>query len=142
MYQGLLHAHSGLRWIVLILLIINVLNASGGLNGKKVFRSRDKQLSLFALICTHLQVVIGLLLYWKSPKVQFSEMTMGNAMLRFFTMEHTVMMLIAVILITIGHRQAKAGLFKKQFWYYVIALVIILAAIPWPVRAALGGSWF
>jgi len=142
MYQGLLHAHSGLRWIVLLLIIINVINALGGFSGKKVVGATDKKLSLFALICTHLQVLLGLGLYALSPKVQFSGSTMGNAMLRFFTMEHTVMMLIAVVLVTIGHRMTKSGNFKKVFWYYFIALVVILAGIPWPFRMALGGSWF
>ena len=142
MYQGLLHAHSGLRWIVLLLIIINVINAAGGFSGKKVGSPRDKKLSLFALIGTHTQVLIGLSLYAMSPKVQFTANTMSNSMLRFFTMEHTVMMLIAVVLITIGHRQAKSGNLKKQFWYYIIALIVIIAAIPWPFRAMLGSGWF
>ena len=142
MYEGLLHFHSGLRWIVLILIIINVINALGGFSGKKVWSEKDKKLSLFALISTHLQTVLGLVLYFMSPKVQFSSNTMGNAMLRFFTMEHLVMMFIAVVLVTIGNRMSKAGNVKRVFWYYFIALVIIIAAIPWPFRAALGGSWF
>lgn len=142
MYQGLLHFHSGLRWIVLILIIINVINAMGGLSGKKVFTAKDKKLSLFALIATHTQAVLGLALYFISPKVQFSSNTMSNDMLRFFTMEHTTMMLIAIILVTFGNRWAKQGAVKKVFWYYFIALLIILAAIPWPFREMLGGSWF
>ena len=142
MYSALLHFHSGLRWVVLILIIVNVINALGGMNKKKVATASDKKLSLFALIATHTQVVFGLALYSISPKVQFSASTMGNAMLRFFTMEHTLMMLIAVILVTIGNRSAKMGNFKKEFWYYFIALVIILAGIPWPFRAMLGGGWF
>lgn len=142
MYSAVLHFHSGLRWIVLILVIINVVNALDGMNKKRQSTPRDKKLSLFALISTHTQVVLGLLLYSISPKVEFSANTMSNAVLRFFTMEHTVMMLIAVILITIGHRMAKAGNFKKHFWYYFIALVVILAGIPWPFRAMLGGGWF
>ena len=142
MYPALLHIHSGLRWVVLLLIIINVLNALGGYTGNKTAGAGDKKLSLFALICTHLQVLIGLGLYAISPKVQFSASTMGNSMLRFFTMEHTVMMLIAVILVTIGHRVAKSGSFKKQFWYYLIALIVILVAIPWPFRTALGTGWF
>ena len=59
MLQGLLHAHSGLRWIVLLLIIINVINALGGLSGNKVFTDRDKKLSLFALIFTHLQALLA-----------------------------------------------------------------------------------
>jgi hypothetical protein len=142
MYSVLVHIHSGLRWILLILIIVNVLNALGGYGGNKKVGEGDRKLSLIALICTHTQVVLGLALYAISPKVQFSASTMGNTMLRFFTMEHTVMMLIAVILITIGHRMVKMGSFKKEFWYYLIALVVILAASPWPFRAMLGGTWF
>jgi len=142
MYQALLHAHSGLRWIVLILLLINVLNAFGGYAGKKIVGAGDKKLSLFGLISMHTQVLLGLALYAMSPKVQFSANTMSNSMLRFFTMEHTVMMLIAVILVTIGHRATKSGSFKKEFWYYFSALLIILAAIPWPFRTILGAGWF
>ncbi len=142
MYPILLHVHSVMRWIVLILIIINVINALGGLNGKKVFSARDKRLSLFALIATHLQAVLGLIMYWMSPKVQFSSDTMSNSMLRFFTMEHTLMMLIAIVLVTIGNRMAKTGRVKQVFWYYFISLLIILAAIPWPFREALGSGWF
>ena len=142
MYQGLLHTHSGLRWILLILIIITVFNALGGLTGNKVFTARDKKFSFFALIFTHVQALLGLALYFMSPKVQFSENTMSNSMLRFFTMEHTLMMLIAIVLITIGNRMAKMGRVKAVFWYYFIALVIILAAIPWPFREELGSGWF
>ncbi len=141
MYQALLHTHSGLRWIVLILIIINVIIAAGGLTGNKVFTEKDKKISLFALISTHLQAVLGLALYFISPNVQFSGNTMSNSLLRFFTMEHTLMMLIAIVLVTIGNRMAKAGKVKSVFWYYFISLVIILAAIPWPFREALGAGW-
>ena len=142
MLQGLLHAHSGLRWIVLLLIIINVINALGGLSGNKVFTDRDKKLSLFALIFTHLQALLGIVLFFlDDSKVQFNENTMSNDVIRFYTVEHTLMMLIAVILVTIGNRSAKAGKAKQVFWYYFIALVLILAAIPWPFRD-LGAGWF
>ena len=141
MYPILQSSHSGLRWVVLILIIACILVAMGAM-GKKPLSASAKKISLFALIATHLQTVLGLALYFMSPKVQFSGETMKNSMLRFFTMEHILMMLIAVILVTIGNRQAKSGNGKKMFWYYFIALVIILAAIPWPFRAELGGTWF
>jgi len=142
MYQILHHAHSGLRWVVLLLIIINIFNSIGGLTGNKIYTAKDKKLSFYALISTHIQVLIGLALYFMSPKVQFSENTMSNSLLRFFTLEHTLMMLIAVVLVTIGNRMAKAGRVKAVFWYYFIALVIILAAIPWPFREELGSGWF
>ena len=141
MYNAFLHSHSGLRWIVLLLIIACVITAMGSLSGKPLSASA-KKLSLFALISTHLQTVLGLVMYFLSPKVQFSSETMKNDMLRFYTMEHILMMFIAVVLVTIGNRQAKAGNGKKMFWYYFIALVIILAAIPWPFRTQLGGAWF
>jgi hypothetical protein len=141
MFPALHHMHSGLRWIVLILLVINVLNAIGFMGGKPV-TPQAKKLSLFGLIATHVQVVIGLIVYFFSQKVRFDSTTMSDPVARFFTMEHTLMMLIAVILISLGHRQTKAGNGKKMFWFYFIALVVILAAIPWPFRTALGGGWF
>jgi hypothetical protein len=76
-----------------------------------------------------------------SPKVEFSSGTMSNSVFRFFTVEHTVMMLIAIILVTLANRWAKQGNVKKVFWHYFIALIIILAAIPWPFRE-LGAGWF
>ena len=141
MYEGLLHAHSGLRWVVLLLIIINVFNAIGGLGGGKVFSSGDKKLSLFALIFTHLQAVLGLSLYFISPKVEFGANTMSNSVFRFFTVEHTIMMLIAIVLVTLANRAAKQGNVKKVFWLYFISLIIILAAIPWPFRE-LASGWF
>jgi cell division protein FtsW (lipid II flippase) len=141
MSPALVHIHSGFRWIVLILLIINVLNAFGAMGGKPISASA-KKLSLFGLLATHIQVLIGLTMYFFSQKVRFDSTTMSDPVARFFTVEHMLMMLIAVILITLGHRQCKAGNGRKTFWYYFIALVIILLAIPWPFRTALSGGWF
>jgi hypothetical protein len=138
MYPALLHSHSGLRWIVLILLLATI---AGSFGGKQVSPSLRK-LSLFTLIATHLQAVLGLTLFMYSPKVNMTSEMMGNATWRFFTMEHTVMMLIAIILITLGNRGAKQGNGKKLFWYFLIGLIIILAAIPWPFRTQLGAGWF
>lgn len=142
MYPALLHSHSGLRWILLILLLVTTFNALGGLNGKKPFSDKDRKLSLFTLIATHLQAVLGLGLYFISTKVEFSANTMSNPVFRFFTMEHTLMMLIAIVLITLGYGHAKKGNFKGVFWYNLIGLIVILAAIPWPFRTLLYGSWF
>lgn len=140
MYPALLHSHSGLRWILLILLLVTIFQAMGSPKGNPL-SAQTKKLSLFTLIATHLQAVLGLGLYFMSPKVQFSSDTMSNSMLRFFTMEHTLMMLIAIILITMGNSYAKKDNGKKLFLFYTIALVIILAAIPWPFRTALGAGW-
>src|SRR5688572_24943852 len=141
MYSALIHSHSGLRWILLILLVASIFTAFGKRDGKVPLSAGDKKLSLFTLIATHLQAVIGLLLYYVSAKVEFSSNTMSSPTFRFFTVEHTLMMLIAIVLITIGNRHAKAGNAKKLFTFYLIALIIILVSIPWPFRTALGAGW-
>ena len=141
LYNILLNAHSGLRWVVLLLIIVTIINAAQGMNSRRMVSLRDKRLSLVSLSFVHLQVVIGLVLYFISPRVQFSASTMSNKMLRFYTVEHLVGMLIAVILVTIGHRKSKSGSLKEVFWYYVIALIVMLVTIPWPFRG-LGSGWF
>ncbi len=141
MQSALLHSHSGLRWILLLLLVATIFSTFGKRDGKVPFTAQDKKLSLFTLIATHLQAVLGLGLYFMSTKVDFSSTTMSSPVHRFFTMEHTLMMLIAIILITVGYGHAKKANAKKVFTYYLIALIVILIAIPWPFRTALSAGW-
>lgn len=147
MYNGLLHAHSGLRWIALILIIYAIINAFSGKKSGREFLKKDKMIGLFTLIVFHTQLLIGLYLFFKSPKVAYVEGFMKDSMLRFFGMEHLLMMLIAIALITIGYSKSKKAAtselkFKKIAVFYTIAFVILLAGIPWPFREALGANWF
>lgn len=141
MYTGLLHLHSALRYIVLILLVFAIIKAFAGWFGKKPYTGADDKLSLFTLISTHTQFLIGLILYFISPIVQSALSDMGSAMkeptLRFWAVEHITMMLLAVVMITIGRSSSKkmADAIKKHqrvAIFFLIALVLILAAIPWP----------
>lgn len=146
LYKILTGAHSGWRWVVLILLLAAIVKAYSSWKKKKEFTPADKKLAMFAMIAFHLQWTFGIILYFISPKVQFIEGFMKNSMLRFYGLEHIVAMTIAFILITIGHSKSKKAQegpekFKKIFIFYTIALVLILASIPWPFRTALGGSW-
>ena len=136
------HLHSGLRWVVLILLIWAIANAFSA----KYFEKKQKMVNLFAMVTLHIQLVIGLIQYFTSAKVQFSEGWMQNPLLRFYGMEHLAGMLLAIILITIGYSKAKrkendADKFKVIRLFYSIGLIIILLSIPWPFRANLGGGW-
>lgn len=105
MYNGLLHAHSGLRWVVLILLLTTIFNA---FSKKKTgaWTAKDKKIALFAMIFTHVQLIIGLVLYFISPKVSFAEGFMKDSVLRFYAIEHISLMLIAIALITVGYSKA------------------------------------
>lgn len=144
--SGLIHSHSGLRWIILAGLLIVIFNSFSGKKSGRDFTDKDRKLGLIAFIGSHIQLILGIILYVKSSKVSFDN-TMVNAMFRFFTVEHTLGMIIGITLITLGYMQSKKATdsktkFSKQFNYYLIALIIILASIPWPFREALGGSWF
>lgn len=146
MYNGLLHAHSGLRWIALILIFVAIVNALLS-KGRNSYLKKDKMINLFAMIMMHTQLLIGLYLYFKSPKVSFTEGWMKVDMFRFFGMEHLLIMLIGIVVITIGRKKAEKqsnanAKHSKIAAWYTIGLLIILAGIPWPFREALGGQWF
>jgi hypothetical protein len=142
----MLHAHSGLRWIALILLVYAVFNAMSRKNSGE-FSTKDKMLNLFAMVTLHVQLVLGLVLYFTSGKVNFGEGWMKQGLFRFYGMEHFVGMLAAIVLVTIGYSKAKrseAAVQKHKYTLtlYALGLILILAFIPWPFRTALGGGWF
>lgn len=141
----LVHAHSGLRWIVLLLLVAAVFNALSKLKSS-TYTNGDRKLNLFAMVFYHVQFLLGWIMYFISVKVQFFEGWMKESMYRFYGMEHALMMTIAFVLLTIGHSKSKKAegnqKHKKIAVFYTLALILILAAIPWPFRSALAASWF
>ena len=129
----LLHAHSGLRYVVLALLLAAIFAAYG--KWQKAEQG-DSKVYLFALIATHTQLLIGLILFFLSPKVNFD--LIKDKVFRFYTIEHGFMMIIAVILITMGRARSKklegADKHRTVLIFYGMAVIVILAAIPWPFR--------
>lgn len=146
MYPILVHLHSGLRWVVLLTLILAIIQTAGKLSGNNSFTDKDKKMPLFAFISCHLQLLFGLILYLISPRVIFSAAAMKDAASRFFLVEHTSMMILAIILISVGYIRAKKSApdkkaFKTIFWFYLIGLLLILSSIPWPFMNY-GTGWF
>lgn len=144
MYSGLVHAHSGLRWVALLLLVAAVVVAIGKWQGCSGYTDGNRKLYLFTLIAVHTQLLIGLILYFISPKVNFN--LLSDKLYRFYTVEHTAGMLIAIILVTIGYSRSKRAtdaVTKQRLVgiFYGIGLLLILASIPWPFRN-LGAGWF
>lgn len=147
MYTGLLHTHSTLRYVVLLLLVIVIIKSLLGLVNKQPFASLDNKLSLWLLISTHLQLMVGFTLFFVSPFVQFSGTIMKDAVTRYWTVEHNFMMLVAITLITIArisHKKLPTDMakYKRLFVLNLIALLIIVVAILYsgrgliiPVRA-------
>lgn len=146
MYPILVHLHSGFRWVLLITLVLALIQVAGKLSGNHSFTDKDKKMPLFAFISCHIQLLVGIILYLISPKVVFSAEAMKNAMSRFFLVEHTTTMLLAIVIISVGYILAKKAApekkaFKLIFWTYLIGLILILASIPWPFMGY-GTSWF
>jgi hypothetical protein len=145
MYSTLLGLHSGLRYLVLLLLAVSLLLAIVGLFGKKPYTQTNRKLNLFAMISTHTQFLVGLILYFFSPLVNYSNMgqAMKETMTRYWTVEHFVMMLFAIVLITLGHSRSKkaADDFNKHrsiALYYGLAVLVIVVAIYQGGRPILG----
>ncbi len=141
MYNFLKEAHSGWAYLVLILLLVAGINALMGVSSKKAFASKDRKLALFALIATHIQLLIALFLYFLSPyftllKESGMGVVMKDSNLRLYLIEHPLINIIAIILITIGWSKHKtketdAAKFKSIGTMYLIALVLILSRLPW-----------
>ena len=135
------HAHSYLAYVVLAILFIAVANAIMGWAGNKIFTlEKDFRISLFALILTHLQLLLGLILYFVSSNGLKAMTSVGigdlSATGRLLALEHPLTNLIAVALITIGwskHKNAMDGKrkFKRITIFYGLGLLLILSRIPW-----------
>lgn len=144
MYPGLVHAHSGLRWVALFLLLAAVAVAIGKWQGRGTYTDGNRKLYLFTLIAVHTQLIIGLLLFFISPKVNLS--LLSDKLYRFYTVEHTAGMLLAIVLVTIGYSRSKRvrdAVAKHRLVgiFYGLGLLLILASIPWPFRIA-GAGWY
>jgi heme A synthase len=133
--------HSYWAYLVLLILIIAVFNAIIGFTSKKEFKAKDLRISLFALITAHIQLILGLIAYYTSiyyetmRNVGMGEV-MKNSELRKPLIEHPLLILIAITLITIGFSKHKkktddSSKFKTIAIFYTIALILILAVIPW-----------
>jgi hypothetical protein len=148
MYTGLLHLHSLLRWIILLLLVIAIFMSLGGMTGKKPFAAGQKKVGLFLMISAHIELLIGLYQWVFGPwGIKYlSNAGMKDRVALFYGVEHITGMIVAIALITIGRGVSKKNLpddvkQKRTFWFFLVALVIILALIPWPGREAIGRPW-
>ena len=140
MYEFIQKFHSGWAYLVVIVLVIAVVNSLIGLFSKKEFTAKDRKIAIFGLATIHTQLLIGLVLYFVSPK-GFSQLgQMKDAALRLTSLEHPLINLIGITLITIGwmkHKKLRTSesIFKTFSIYYGLGLVLILSRIPW-------GLWF
>lgn len=128
--------HSTLAYAVLAVLVIAVINAFLGISSKRNFSSQDKSLSLVALILSHIQLLIGLILWATSPLGKDAMSQMSNAAMRLTAVEHPLTNIIAIVFITVGwskHKKEESsnGKFKKIGILYALGLLLFLSRIPW-----------
>ena len=136
MYETIKNVHSILAYAALGLLLLASLNAIFGLRSKKIFKDKDLRLSLFTLIICHIQLLIGLILYFLSPIGAGQLGNMKDAAIRLTSLEHPLINIIALALITIGwskHKKEESnnGKFKKIAVFYTFGLILILTRLPW-----------
>lgn len=144
--QILVVLHSLNRYIVLALLLVVIVKSLTGWLNKSPFEKADDKLSLFLFIATHTQLLLGLILYFTSPAVIFSGASMKEAVARYWLVEHSTGMLIAIVLISLGRILSKkltdsSAKHKRMFIYNVAALVVIVAIIAQSHRGFFSVSW-
>lgn len=140
MYAILKNIHSYWAFLVLLVLVLAVANAFRGMGAKKEFENKDLRVSLFGLIFSHIQLLIGLILYFVSPWFDQWEMGMGSVMkdaqARLYLVEHPFTNILAIVLITLGwslhKRQTEDGKkFSRIGIFYFLGLVLLPLRIPW-----------
>jgi NADH:ubiquinone oxidoreductase subunit 2 (subunit N) len=136
MYHFIQKFHSGWAYIALLLLVIAVINSFIGMSSKKEFTAKDRKIALFGLIATHIQLLVGLILYFISPLGSALFGQMKDAAARLTSLEHPLTNIIAIILITIGwskHKKASTstGKFRSIAIFFLLGLLLILSRIPW-----------
>jgi Na+/H+-dicarboxylate symporter len=135
LYTFLQKFHSGWAYLALLLLIVAIVNAIIGMTSKKEFKVKDRKIALYGLIGAHVQLLVGLILYFVSP-LGLAAFNMNDAAARLTSLEHPLINVIALVLITIGwskHKKAATSelKFKSFAVFYTLGLLLILARIPW-----------
>jgi uncharacterized membrane protein len=139
MYTGLQHTHSGLAYLALLALVLVIIWALVGALSGRDFQEKDRKIALIAFILCHIQLLVGLILYFVSP-LGYSLLAGGGAMAdataRLTALEHPLINILAIVLISVGFIRAKnlessTAKFRSIFMMYAVGLVLILSRIPW-----------
>lgn len=141
MYNTLLYLHGITRWLLLAGIAISIYKAWQGYSTGRFFSRADNTTRHWTATISHIQLVLGIMLYIKSPIIQYfwhnKTAALAHKETSFFALAHSTLMLASIVLITIGSAKAKRkdadmDKYKTILWWYGIALFIIIVAIPWP----------
>ncbi len=140
LYPHLLALHGLLRWVALAAAVAAIFVAFLGWSGTKATGTNLRRFSVIFVIAMDLQLLLGLLLLGASPITRAALSNFGEAMKnhesRFFTVEHTTLMLLAVFFAHVGaafSRKARTDLLKYRVaaMAYTLSLLLMLGGIPW-----------
>ncbi|MCK8524404.1 hypothetical protein M0D21_22690 [Aquimarina sp. D1M17] len=142
MYDAIQIVHSYWAYLVVLIVTLATINSLAGFFTKREYAPKDFRISLFALIVTHIQLLIGLVILFLSPMVVWFSGThkmgeiMGDSTLRLYNVEHPLMMILMVTCITIGYSKHKKKLtstpkFKVLAIFYTIGWLFMFSRIPW-----------
>jgi hypothetical protein len=134
MYEIIKTSHSHLAWLALGAIVLAILIAVLAVVGNKPFGKLEKMTAMFGMIGAHIQLLLGLILYFVSPYGldNFSGANMKDPLSRLLMLEHPLTNIIAIVMITIGYRKAKAGSTSKPVMiYFTIGLLLLLSRLPW-----------
>jgi uncharacterized membrane protein len=139
MYTGILHLHSTLAYLAIAGLAFIFIYALIKALSNQEFTEKDRKIAMIGFILAHIQLLVGLILYFVSP-VGFSLLTAGGAMsdasARLLALEHPLINIIAIVIISIGYIKAKKmtdsrARFRTIYMTYATGLVLLLSRIPW-----------
>ena len=139
MYTGLQHTHSGFAYLALLALVLVIIWALVGALSGRDFQEKDRKIALIAFILCHIQLLVGLILYFVSP-LGYSLLAGGGAMAdataRLTALEHPLINILAIVLVSVGFIRAKklessTAKFRSIYMMYAIGLILILSRIPW-----------
>lgn len=141
MYQAFTFYHSTVRWLVLASLIYAIFRAYRGYRFNAVFSKTDNAIRHWTATIAHIQLMLGLVLYFQSPLIKYFfanfRETVWKLDFSFFGLFHSLMMFLAVVILTIGSALAKrkandSDKFKTMLLWFSLSLLLIFIAIPWP----------
>lgn len=139
MYKGIQHLHSGIAYLALLALVVVIIYMLIGSLSNREFTEKDRKIGMIAFILSHIQLLVGLILYFISPlglEMLSSGSAMSDPAARLLALEHPLINIIAIVVISVGYIRAKKlsvsrAKFRSIYMMYAIGLVLILTRIPW-----------
>ena len=135
MYTGINHLHSFLRYVAVFMILWTIVHAFMNRNNAD---AKGSKWSMLSMMIVHTQLLLGLVLWFMKFMALKGTSDIKLPDNRFFIMEHSSMMIVSIILISIGHIKGKkiADLQKRYntiFWFFLIGFIIMMLSIPWPI---------